>query len=73
MRIFLKKIKGFLFLLTLVSSFSLFGQDTILAKKDSVKEVDVTDILKKIFNKSGNPEPETAPQSQTSFRHSSDT
>jgi hypothetical protein len=56
-----KRIKGFFFLFMLVSSFSLFGQDTILVKQDSVKELDVTDILKKILNKSGKPKPEADP------------
>jgi hypothetical protein len=59
MRIFLKKTKGFLLPLMLVSSFSLFGQDTVL-KKDSVKEVDVTDLLRNLFNK-----PPPAPSSAT--------
>jgi outer membrane protein assembly factor BamA len=55
------KIKGLLFLFIFLSSSSIFGQDTALVKQDSVKEVDVTGILKKIFNKSGKPEPEVDP------------
>jgi outer membrane protein assembly factor BamA len=67
MRIFSKRPKGLLFLFMLVSSFSLFGQDTILVKQDSVKEVDVTDILKKIFNKSVKAELDTAPKAKVHF------
>ena len=63
----LKKTKGFLFLFILVSFFSLFGQDTALVKKDSVKEVDVTDILRNILNKSGKPEPEPSSQTKVHF------
>ena len=61
MRIFRNKTKGFLFLFTLINSCSLFGQDTVLVKTDSVREVDVTGILKKIFNKSEKPEAEADP------------
>jgi outer membrane protein assembly factor BamA len=62
-----KKIRGLLFLFILLRSFSLFGQDTILVKQDSVKEVDVTGILKKIFNKSGKPEPEAESTTKLHF------
>jgi outer membrane protein assembly factor BamA len=67
MRIFLKNPKCLLFLFMLVSSFSLFGQDTILVKQDSVREVDVTDILKKIFNKPVRAELDTAPKAKVHF------
>src|SRR5215831_12145176 len=56
----IKKIKGFL-LLFLVLSYSLFGQDTVSVKG---KEVDVTDVLRKVFNK---PEPKPAAASKLHF------
>jgi len=65
MRIFhIATTKGLLFLCVVLSSFSSFGQDTISLKKDSVKEVDVTDILRKVFNR---PPPKPPSQAQVHF------
>src|SRR6476660_1167271 len=59
----LKKIVGFLLLCMAFSFSSLFAQDTISAR-DTVKEVDVTDSLRKVFNRS---EPQPKPPSKVSF------
>ena len=60
----LKKIEGFIFLFMILSSPSLFSQDTSFAKQDTIKEVDVTDILRKIFNRS---EPQPKQPSKVNF------
>ena len=59
----IRKIKNLLFLF-LVLGYSLFGQDSASVKKDTVKEVDVTDLLRKVFNK---PPPKPASQAQVHF------
>ena len=64
MRTLLKRIKSLLILISILSSSSLFGQDTSSTGIDTVKQVDVTDILRKIFNK---PEPQPKSHTKLSF------
>jgi len=59
----IRKIKNLRFLF-LVVGYSLFGQDSASVNKDTVKEVDVTDLLRKVFNK---PPPKPASQAQVHF------
>jgi len=58
------QIKGFLLLCVVVSTLSLFGQDSTSMQRDSAKEVDVTDLLRKIFNR---PPPKPPSQAQVHF------
>ena len=65
MRIFpLKKIRNLLFLFIVFTSSSLFGQDTASTRIDTLKQVDVTDILRNIFNR---PEPKPKARSKVNF------